>query len=377
MHPRCWVKRAWFLLVWLASIPVRALDPLPVPVLDENDRFQLVLPRPGWGGKLDLRWNGPPLVGAHVEGEPKRYVRYWNEQPRRGRTRIWVANVDGWGFPAAASFEVLTATRDYPDGRWAFRLEDAVAAPVSGKGVERYQWRFEAVRAGNYTVEVLGCSWREQTEAVEVRCGGRLKTGQLDYSANPRVIGNKSIGRMRIDGPGTRTLELTVGEEGRGRLGRALGVLLRPAPEGPRNRPGSDGSYRLPAVVAALEGRHLVVGPGTNSVSGWAEAGAALGWEFDDARPGLYGVWVGWRARRNVPERLEVEALRQKLGFRPELTDGEERWVRVGELRVERMADVPVRLRAAGLPAAPDWELLGLRLEPVTLVGAKGEVGRP
>ena len=155
MHSSRWLARALVVLGLLVPGLCRALAPLPVPEPDENDRFHVVLPRPGWGGKIDLKWNGPPLVAATVEGEPKRFVKSWNAVPGRRRTRIWVANVEGWDFPAHASFEVLRTTRQYPDGRWTFRLEDAQAAPVKRLGVELYTWEFEATRPGNYTVEVM------------------------------------------------------------------------------------------------------------------------------------------------------------------------------------------------------------------------------
>jgi hypothetical protein len=344
----------------------RSLASLPVPEPDENDRFHVVLPRPGWGGKIDLKWNGAPLVAATVEGEPKRFVKSWNAVPGRRRTRIWVANVEGWEFPAQASFEVLRSTRQYPDGRWTFRLEDAKAAPVSRLGVELYTWEFEATRPGNYTVEVLGSSWLEQTEAVEVQVGGRVRTGQLDFTASTSVVGNKSIGRLRIGQAGPQTLRLIVGEPGRTRLGRAMGVVLRPAPEGPRNRPGTGGEYLLESGTAALQGMALGVseGAGVKRVSGWTEPGAALGWEYDDVKPGRYSVQIGWRAWGGAPEHLEVETLRQKVRLVPEGSGGEVRWAEAGEIVVPRMADIPLVLRAAGRISGTDWEVVGVRLVP-------------
>ena len=377
MHSSRWLARVVVFLGLLVPGLCRALAPLPVPPPDENDRFHVVLPRPAWGGKIDLKWGGPPLVAATVEGEPKRFVKSWNAVPGRRRTRIWVANVEGWEFPAQASFEVLRSTRQYPDGRWTFRLEDAKAAPVSRLGVELYTWEFEATRPGNYTVEVLGSSWMEQTEAVEVQVGGRLRTGQLDFTASTSVVGNKSIGRLRIGQAGPQTLRLIVGEPGRTRLGRALGVVLRPAPEGPRNRPGASGEYLLESGTAALQGTNLVVAEiaGGKRVSGWAESGAALGWEYDDVKPGAYTVYIGWRAWGGAPEHLEVETLRQKVQIAPLSTGGEIRWAEAGEISVQRTADIPLVLRAAGRISGKDWEVVGVRLvpkNPVVPVTASG-----
>jgi hypothetical protein len=372
MHSSRWLARAVVILGLLVPGLCRALAPLPVPPPDENDRFHVVLPRPGWGGKIDLKWNGPPLLAATVAGEPKRFVKSWNAVPGRRRTRIWVANVEGWEFPAQASFEVLRSTRQYPDGRWTFRLEDAKAAPVSRLGVELYTWEFESTRPGNYTVEVLGSSWMEQTEAVEVQVGGRVRTGQLDFTTSTAVVGSKTIGRLRIAQAGPQTIRLIVGEPGRIRLGRAMGVVLRPAPEGPRNRPGSDGEYLLESGTAALQGMGLGFSEvaGAKRVSGWTEPGAALGWEYDDVKPGTYAVHIGWRAWGGAPEHLEVETLRQKVRIVPEATGGEVRWVQAGDITVQRMADIPLVLRASGRISGKNWEVVGVRLVPRSPVGS-------
>jgi hypothetical protein len=243
--------------------------------------------------------------------------------------------------------------------------------------VELYTWEFEATRPGNYTVEVLGSSWMEQTEAVEVQVGGRLRTGQLDFTASTSVVGNKSIGRLRIGQAGPQTLRLIVGEPGRTRLGRAMGVVLRPAPEGPRNRPGSGGEYLLESGTAALQGTNLVVSEvaGGKRVSGWSESGAALGWEYDDVKPGTYAVHIGWRTWGGAPEHLEVETLRQKVRIVPEVTGGEVRWAEAGEIDVQRMADIPLVLRTSGRISGKDWELVGVRLAPKSPGGAASTAG--
>lgn len=365
MHPSRWLARLAFL--WVAALPVlcRALDPLPVPAPDENDRIQILLPRPGWGGKVDLAWKGPPLAAVHVEGEPKRYVRAWIPGAGIRSTRLRLANVRGWEFPATATFEVLRATKQYSDGRWVFRLEDAVASPAGPTGVELYTWRFDATRGGNYTVEVIGGAWREQTEAVEVECSGRLRTGQLDFTGTRAVV-NKSIGRLRIAGAGLQTLRLTVGEANRSRLGRAVGVILRPAPEGPRNRPGPAGNYELASAAAALEGMYLRMEErdGIRRVTGWQDGHASLAWEIDDVRPGRYGVWVGVRCGAETPERIEVEVAGKAVSVQLVDTTGAVRWMEAGEIEIRRMADHPVRLRAQGRIPGAGWELEGVRIVP-------------
>ena len=365
MYPSRWLTR--LTLLWVAAMPVfcRALDPLPVPAPDENDRIQIVLPRPGWGGKVDLSWKGPPLAAVRVEGEPKRYVRSWLPGGGMRPTRLRLANVRGWEFPAQATFEVLRATKPYPDGRWVFRVEDAVASPAASTGVELYTWRFDAVRGGNYTVEVIGGAWREQTEAVEVECAGKLRTGQLDFTGS-RALVNKSIGRLKIAGAGPQTLRLTVGEANRSRLGRAVGVILRPAPEGPRNRPGPAGNYELAAAGAALEGMHLRIEEtdGIRRVTGWQEGPGTLAWEIDDVRPGRYGVWVGLRGGSEVPERVEVEVAGKAVLVSAGDTGGTVRWMEAGEVEIRRMADHPVRLRTQGRNPGKAWAVEGVRLVP-------------
>jgi len=354
-------------LLWVAAMPTlcRALDPLPVPAPDENDRIQIVLPRPGWGGKVDLSWEGAPLAAVHVEGEPKRYVRSWLPGGGTRPTRLRLANVRGWEFPAMATFEVLRATKQYGDGRWVFRLEDAVASPAGPTGVELYTWRFDATRGGNYTVEVIGGAWREQTEAVEVECSGKLRTGQLDFTGTRAVV-NKSIGRLRIAGAGPQTLRLTVGEANRPRLGRAVGVILRPAPEGPRNRPGPAGNYELAAAAAAVEGMHLRLEErnGIRRVTGWPDGPGALAWEIDDVRSGRYGVLVGVRCGPETPERIEVEVAGNGVSVLPVDTAGAVRWLEAGEVDIRRMADHPVRLRAKGKIPETGWDVEGVRLVP-------------
>jgi hypothetical protein len=280
-------------------------------------------------------------------------------------TRLRLANVRGWEFPATATFEVLRATKQYSDGRWVFRLEEAVASPAGSTGVELYTWRFDATRGGNYTVEVIGGSWREQTEAVEVECSGRLKTGQLDFTGNRAVV-NKSIGRLRIAVAGPQTLRLQVGEANRPRLGRAVGVILRPAPEGPRNRPGPAGNYELAAAAAALEGMNLRIEEvdGIRRVTGWQEGPGTLAWEADDVRPGRYGVWVGLRCGAEVPERIEVEVAGKVVLGSATDTAGSVRWLELGEVEIRRMADHPVRLRTKGRSPGKGWEVEGVRLVP-------------
>jgi hypothetical protein len=95
-----------------------------------------------------------------------------------------------------------------------------------------------------------------------------------------------------------------------------------------------------------------------------------LGWEYDDVKPGTYAVHIGWRAWGGAPEHLEVETLRQKVRIVPEATGGEVRWVQAGDITVQRMADIPLVLRASGRISGKNWEVVGVRLVPRSPVGS-------
>ncbi len=313
---------------------------------------------------LDVPWPGGEVASVTLDGSPKRFVKWW-ELDKSGRSlQVAVDWVDGGQPPAVLTVDTLTGTEQLPDGRWTFGISDAASRGGRSAGIRTYEWKFDASRAGNYSVEITGMAWQERPEAVEVELSGATRSGQLDFTGGRRRFASKSIGQMRIPGPGPQVLRVHLGEANRDRLGTLTAVVLRPAPEGARARPGADGSYELRVADGALAGTSLsVIGWGEAAVvPGWTDAAAGVEWLCEEVTPGHYTVELAFTAADDATGEIAVQAFGRTLSVPLVPTGHGSTPARraVGEIEVTRPGDQSVSIR--NWTAQGGWSVSGLRL---------------
>jgi hypothetical protein len=323
--------------------------------------------RPGGRRFKVVQWTGQEIVGMHLEGDPKRYVRWWEPAGEGRPVRMAVEWVRGYEPPAGLTVETVARTGPLPDGRWLFRVGDAATRSAGPKAMRFHEWPLVAERGGNYSVEVTGGAWHVNTEAVEVELCGQTREGQLDYLDSRHRVVNKVIGWVRVPGPGAHRLKVQVGEPDRSLQGAISAVMLRPAPEGERLRSGVEGGYGLRAVDATLAGGQLqVLGAGDQStVPGWTDTLAGLEWLCEDVRPGRYAVEWRYHAGHDAAGEVVIEGMGQTLRvpLRSAAGGGGEVVQRVGEWEVTRGGDYPVRFHPR--TATGSWSFGSVRLTPM------------
>ena len=313
--------------------------------------------------RFDIPWSDGEVSSVTVDGGPRRYVKWWQRSDDGRTVRVAMEWVNGGEPPALVTVEAIPSTGQTPDGRWSFRTSDAATTSAGPHAMRIHEWNFHATRGGNYTVEITGGAWDERTEAVEVELCGQTKVGQLDYTGGKNRVGSKPVGRIRIPGPGPQRLRVLVGESNRGLQGHLDSVVLRPAPEGGRQRANEAATYTLRAADAALAGEGLtVVGWGESAVvPGWSEEAASLDWTCDEVLPGRYRVEFQGRAGADAAGEIEVRALGQSL--RTPLIPGGEISRVLGEIEVSRRGDREVSVRPRG--ARGTWSVTGVRVTRV------------
>ncbi|KAB2674473.1 MAG: hypothetical protein DVB31_01990 [Verrucomicrobia bacterium] len=310
--------------------------------------------------RFDVPWSDGEIASVSLDGGPRRYVKWWKPSDDGKSVRVAMDWVRGGEPPAVLTIESIPATGQTPDGRWSFRTADATTTNAGPNAARIHEWTFEAMRPGNYTVEITGGAWDERTEAVEVELCGQVRPGQLDFTGGRNRSSSKAIGRMRIPGPGRQRLRVQVGESNRNVQGMLTAIVLRPAPEGVVPRPDGSGVHALRVADAALAGASLtVLGWGdTAEVTGWTEEAAQLEWTCRDIAPGHYRVELSVRAGTDASGDLEVRALGQTL--RAPLRPGLDSARVLGEIEVTDPGNRDVTVRPRG--ARGSWSVSGLKL---------------